>query len=145
MTLVHIHRLFNRRALMLDGDCSSPFWKMLEFIGIPKSKDPRSFTDIRWICKSAVLQKWYIRSLMPAVHLQLMPSHVQSYGFKRGCNTMCITGIIREILYFADVWGLPLIVASQDIQTAFDDMEHNMVCQSLCARGISSQTSALLS
>ena len=57
---------------------------------------------------------------------------------------MCITGIIREVLYFADVWGLPLIVASQDIQTAFDDMEHNMVCQSLRARGISSQMSAVL-
>ena len=57
---------------------------------------------------------------------------------------MRITGFIREVLYFADVWGLPVIVASQGIQTALDDMGHEMACQSFRARGISSQMSAVL-
>ena len=70
--VLHLHRHFH----FLDGESSSPFWKMLEFLGIQKERDVRTFSDLRWICKSPVLQKWYSYMLgQPSSSLsQAMPN-----------------------------------------------------------------------
>ena len=62
--LLLVHRLFVRRA-SFQKDVGSPFWLILEFIGLPKAKVLAGFDDFRWICKSPVLQMWYLRALQP--------------------------------------------------------------------------------
>ena len=117
---------------------------MLQFLGIPKARETHSFSDLRWICKSAVLQKWYSRTLLPVVQKQLRPSRVHAYGFKRGSSTAHVVGLICQLIYSADVWGTPLIISSQDVRTAFDAMDHNWIAKSLQSRGASAQVTALL-
>eukprot|EP00959_Pyramimonas_sp_CCMP1952_P200210 4187457-Pyramimonas_sp.AAC.1 len=71
---LHIYDLFRRR-LRFEPVGESPFWRILQFLGIPKVHDVRTFKDLRWICKSATLQKWFVRSLRPQLRRQMRPSH----------------------------------------------------------------------
>ena len=70
----------------------------------------RTSDDLRWICKSPVLQKWYFRSLRPQLRKQLRPSKVHSYGFRKFTSTSQVIGLVRQIQFLADVWGLPLAI-----------------------------------
>ena len=92
--------------------------------------------DLRWICKQAVLEKWFMRSLRPQLRKQMLPSAVHSYGFKPTCRTTYVTGIVRQLLYLASEWNLPLLVAAQDVQTAFDSMQHDDIAAAMVRRGI---------
>ena len=47
-----------------------------------------------------------------------------------------VTGLVRQLLYLASSWGLPLLVACQDVQTAFDTMRHSDIASTLCNRGV---------
>eukprot|EP00973_Karenia_brevis_P035896 4952642-Karenia_brevis.AAC.1 len=82
------------------------------------------FEDFRWICKSAVLQKWFLRSLRPTFRQQIKPSKVHSYGFRKHTSTAEVTGLVRELHFAADVWKLPLVTSLLDVRTAFDSMPH---------------------
>ena len=39
---------------------------------------------------------------------------------------------------------MPLIIACQDVQTAFDDMSHELISESMLYRGVSKQLNAAL-
>jgi hypothetical protein len=132
---LHIYHLFKSR-LKFEASGESPFWKVLQFLGIPKVKDVRVFGDLRWICKSSILQKWYLRALRPQLRRQIRPSWVHSYGFKRFCRTSHITSLVRQLQYISQSWGMPLLVALQDVEVAFDSMEHEHIVTSMSARGI---------
>jgi len=80
-------------------DGSSPYWKILQFIGLPKSKTVNEFTDLRWICKSAVLHKLYLRSLRTRIREELRSSAVHSYGFRRLTSTSDLTALVRDLLF----------------------------------------------
>ena len=115
---------------------SPPFWKILEFIGLPKMKAIRDFNDFRWICKSCVLQKWFLSSCRPRVWSQMRISQVHSYGARPDTRTSDLTGLVRETVHICHVWNQPLIVACQDVQTAFDSMPHEVIKDSLLGRGV---------
>ena len=40
-------------------------------------------------------------------------------------------------------WNLPLLIAGQNVQTAFDSMPHALIWDSMLARGVSTQVAAL--
>ena len=58
-------------------------------------------------------------------------------GFNRGHTADDVVGFIREMIVAQDRWGLGnmLIISSQDILTAFDEMAHSQIHQSLHRRG----------
>ena len=43
MAVAHVHDMFNEYATASRIDCMSPFWKILEFIGLPKTRMPDTF------------------------------------------------------------------------------------------------------
>ena len=133
-SLLHVYHLFKQR-LRFEPAGESPYWKVLQFLGIPKVAGARAFHDLRWICKSAVLQKWYVRTMRPQLRSCLRPSWVHTYGFKQSCRTSNITALVRQLQYLAIGWGLPLLVALQDVELAFDSMQHELIATALQARG----------
>ena len=50
-----------------------------------------------------------------------------------------VCGLVRQLLFLSNVWGLPLLVACQDVCTAFDAMSHDVIADALLARGCSPQ------
>ena len=50
-----------------------------------------------------------------------------------------VCGLVRQLLFLSNVWGLPLLVACQDVCTAFDTMSHDVIVDALLARGCSPQ------
>ena len=141
--LVHIWELFQGRAT-LDDAGESPHWKILEFFGIPKEKGARQFKHLRWLGKSPVLQKWFVRSLQPALTRQLRPTRVHAYGFKAGRKVTDITALVRQILHLSREWGLQVHMSFQDVRTAFDEMQHAEISKALLKRGASHAMTALL-
>lgn len=114
-------------------------WKQVAMCGLPKEKRRSSswcFSDFRWISKSPVLQKIYVKSLMYHVE-ELMPaSCVHTYGFKphRCCDD--VVGLIGECLHQSVAYrDRPIYVASLDIQTAFDDMDHQILLDIMVQSG----------
>ena len=83
LAVSRIHRLFSERSTLPRDSPSSPFWKTSQFVGLPKTHAVTTFGDFRWICKSAVVQKWFLRTLRPRLRMQMKPSSVHSYGFRR--------------------------------------------------------------
>ena len=62
-------------------------------------------------------------------------STVGTMCFRQGYSCEDIAAIVRQTLFIAYRWGLPLILGSADIATAFDTMEHETLGQSLLGRG----------
>ena len=122
---------------------SSPSWKVLQFIGLPKETAVTEFKGLRWICKSAVLQNLYLRSLRLGLRRQVRLSAVHSYGFRKCASAAQLTGLVRELLYSSAKWNLPLVVAGQDISVAFDSMPHESIWISMLSRGVTSLTAGL--
>jgi hypothetical protein len=58
------------------------------------------------------------------------------YGFRQGTAVSDVTGLVREVLHSAQAWGMPLLIACQDIQTAFDSLPHELIKSSLLASGV---------
>ena len=143
ITVVHVWALFQDRASLKACD-ESPFLRILMFAGIPKTRFVTRFSDLRWIAKTPVLQKWYMRSLRPQYLREVSTSPVHSYGFKIGFRTEDIGQLIKELLVNHDRWRdhPSLFVGSQDLATAFDKMQHAVVAHSLKRRGISNGTIA---
>ena len=143
VAIAHIHQLFERRTRFQRMAPSSAFWKILEFVGLPKSAHPTCFSQLRWICKSAVLQKWYLHTLRPHLRHQLRPSIIHSYGFRERTSASDLTGMVRELLHVARTWGYSLILSVQDVRTAFDSMPHDLIGKSLRDRGASARMTGL--
>lgn len=111
------------------------FYSLLVYL--TKTKAGSDFGSLRWICKSAVLQKWYLRALRPRLRDQLRLSPMHSYGFRRYTSTAEVTGLVRELLYIAHTWGLPLLLTAQDVRMSFDSMPHGLIAAALRAKGVS--------
>ena len=71
-------------------------------------------------------------------------SHVHSYGFKKHSSSFLVTGLVRQILYLADVWNMPVVISCQDVKTAFDAMRHDVIHTALHRRGLSSHIIAVM-
>ena len=143
LAVAQVHRFFQSRSELVPMSDSSIHWKVLQFIGLPKEKFIKDFTGLRWICKSAVMQKWYLRALRPRLRHQLRPSYVHSYGFRKQVSTGDVTGLMRELLYLSRTWNIPLVTAVQDVKVAFDSMPHELIWESLVARGASALNAGL--
>jgi len=145
LAVCHVHELFWERAQFPLAVESSPYWKVVEFLGIPKTESPTCMEvrDLRWICKSAVTQKWYLRALRPNLRMQMHPSPVHSYGFRKNTCASDVNGLVRELMFISRVWALPLITAVQDIRYAFDSMPHDLVGRSLKSQGASALQTGL--
>lgn len=133
---LHIWKLFRLRA-SFESDEGSPFWRMMQFVGIPKERSVTNFEGFGWIAEASTLQKWYLRTLRPQLRSEIKPSAVLSFGFKPGMATSDITSIIREFLFNGDKWGHCVYVAAQDVLTAFDTVRHDKIRSCLLARGVS--------
>ena len=64
---------------------------------------------------------------------------VCTYGFKPGRSCDDISSVVRQALFLADRWGLPLILGTADIATAFDCMTHESMTKCLLRRGVHPQ------
>ena len=122
----------------------SDAWRVWELVGLPKMKCPNSFDEFRYICKSPVLQKWYLKSIVNAAQRYRKPSIVQTYGFRKGRGPMLITELVRHLLFLSHEWGARVFVGSFDIKTAFDSMKHALMFKSMVARGIPEQMAVAL-
>ena len=110
LSVARVHAYFLERSkLNLDSE-ELPYWKILQFIGLPKTSSTTEFRDLRWICKSFVLQKWYLRSFRPQLRSEIRLSSVHSYGFRRFTSTSQVTGLVRQLQFLADSWNLPLAI-----------------------------------
>eukprot|EP00973_Karenia_brevis_P077259 10732218-Karenia_brevis.AAC.1 len=58
------------------------------------------------------------------------------YGFRKGCSTRLVTEALRQSLHLAVTWDRALYIISLDIATAFDDMQHDQITDSLLSLGI---------
>ena len=114
----------------------SEAWRTWELVGIPKITQPVSFGDFRYICKSAVLQKWYLKTLTDVALKYRKPSNVCTYGFRQGIGPMFITELLRRLLFISHEWGPTIAIGSFDVKTAFDSMDHEVVFGALVARGV---------
>ena len=64
---------------------------------------------------------------------------MRSCGFQPGHGTHDVTAHLRAILQYATTWGFPVFVASQDIATFFDTIDHAELAAGLKTRGLPSQ------
>ena len=76
-------------------------WKQVEYTGLPQARIVETIEDVRWIANIEALQKIYAKCLIPAIKEQTTSTAVMALGFKEGCSTDDVAGIIRGILYKA--------------------------------------------
>ena len=115
------------------------------FVGIPKEKKHvNALDDLRWLGLAPVLQKWFMRSVRPGLRCRLQTSLVHTYGFKPGKSCADMLGLIRQTIHLSHVWGLELYIASQDVKTAFDAMDHDFLLTAMLRRGAGPGYTALL-
>jgi len=123
------------RTRQQTADDAEPLgWKILDYVGIPKpdAVNANTFDKLRWIAQSCVSQKWYQRTVRAQLRLELKPTKVATYGFKKHKRTTQITGIFRQVLHTANMFqGFSIFVACADIRTAFDEMLHGVLEQAL--------------
>ena len=137
--VVRAKELFHER-LKEEASVDPLTWKIIEFIGLQKVPGAFDLEDFRWIAKLDCMQKWYLRSLRPCYQRAIRPTIVAAYGFKRGRNTGDVVNLIRTLLTFAHTWAkalqLHVYVSSQDVATAFDAMDHELLKEAMLKRGL---------
>ena len=129
---------------------SSKKWRTVQSFPLKKEKLPRTGKDFRWIGKSEEMQKWYLGTLMH--HLDLLADGVVlSFGFRRGAMVEDVVAIIRELVHSFEVWGAArawngsmLVVGSQDVETAFDQVNHEMEAVALIESWVPLKVAAAL-
>ena len=127
-------RLFSER-LRSHATISPPTWKHIEFSGIQKEPRAETLQQYRWIGKLDCCLKWYTLCILPMLRPSLTGSRVATFGFRPGFSCDDISAIIRQIIFLAYRWGLPLVIGTADIATAFDAMQHESVQRALLERG----------
>ena len=73
------------------------------------------FLDLRWICKTAVLQRWIMRSVRLQLSRHMKGSHVHSDGFRKRASASMVVSFVRQLLYLAKSWVMPLLVAWEEL------------------------------
>ena len=74
--------------------------------------------------------------MRPELRRHLKPSAVHSYGFRARSRCQVVTALVRQLLFLAYNWNMPLLVAVQDVRTAFDAMQHAHIALALEKRGV---------
>ena len=77
------------------------------------------------------MQKWYLGLLVPFLDLPVANHPVLSFGFRKDAMIEDVVGNFREILNAFDIWGaatawngVEIVAGSQDVETAFDNVDH---------------------
>lgn len=118
-------------------DSLNDHWRSIDLVGLPKVNSPVSIkSDFRYVAKSPILQKWYLKCVLKTAVSKLCPSALHVYGFRRGSGTALVTELIRQALHLAVQWGRSVYVIPLDIAMAFDAMLHNEMAQALLHRGV---------
>lgn len=116
-------------------------WRTVEHMPLKKEITVQTWQDFRWIGQNDSLRKWYLSSVfdaMPAVpHLP----GIQSLGFRESCMVDDVVAIIRELIRGKANDGFTaseiiLVVGSQDVLTAFDQVDHEQEAKLLEERGV---------
>ena len=135
----YVRKLFAERMLE-PGSADPPTWKIIQFIGIPKEVSSTNLEKYLWISKIDCMQQWYLRSLRRSYSANLKPSTVATYGFEAGRRTSDVTNSLRSILVFVNTWhralNLEVHIAAQDVATAFDSIDHDLLKTALLERGV---------
>ena len=93
-----IWKLFKHRVLPCGDDASPTCWRIIEFVGFPKTTLVQRLSQFRWIGLTPTLQKWYCRSLRP-LYVPKTASVVCTFGFKSGMCVEFVVGLIREMIF----------------------------------------------
>ena len=93
---------FSRRLAGLESRPGS--WALLLMTGIPKTPGAATLELHRWIAKSSVLCKWYLRLLIARVRRSAKPRRVMLVGFEKTHSTPEVVGTIREALFCSINW-----------------------------------------
>lgn len=138
LPLLLVFCIWDLFCLRLSGNEVEPgtHWKMIDLVGIGKVKRPATLLDFRWIAKTPTFQKWYLSSVMSLIKKTAPMSRAHIYGFRTGCSTALVTELLRQCLHLSAQWGKNVYIFSLDVQTAFDDMQHEVIFQSLLSRGV---------
>ena len=80
---------------------------------------------------SSFLQKWYTSVLTLLMENLSQPVKSQTLGFTAGRQTLECTELMRLLLQRTSEWRIPFAIGVGDIFKAFDNMDHDMIEQSL--------------
>ena len=79
------------------------------------------------------------------------PHSVLSFGFRKGSMVEDVVAIMRECLHAFDVWGAAtawngpyLFTGSQDVETAFDTVDHEEEAVGMVLSGVPTRVAAVL-
>ena len=69
--------------------------------------------------------KLYCATVYGAIAPILKPiTRARSYGYRKGASVDDCFSVLFESLCFAVKWGAKLVLGAQDVETAFDSVEH---------------------
>ena len=113
-------------------------WPQLEYFGIrkPDCPDNTLFSSLRWIAKSATAQKWFLKTVMARAVVDLPPTPALTCGFEKAMQCSHVIDVLRQSLASCDRWGGDIYIASADLLTAFDMMQHDARARTIVKRGM---------
>ena len=101
-------------------------WRLWLLVGIPQILEPETFAGFRFLCKSSIFQKWYLKNIITVVRKDRLASNVCRFGFRNGLGTMHVTEMLRRCLFLSYGWGTPVYIVSLGVITAFDLMKYDV-------------------
>ena len=116
--------------------CAPSSWDLIEYIGLPKSKNVSCLEEFRWLAKLSVFWKWFQRSWVPHYRSYLVPRDVRTFGFRKGQRCGDITDALREMLVKCTTWGRPVYICALDVRFAFDSIDHLELKRALTKTGM---------
>lgn len=130
MQRAKVYRPFIRR-LRGEGTVRSESWSDSILVLVPKpGKGHMVLENWRPICLVSTTFKWFDAYLWASLEQRLRPLPIWILGFRSGVQAMDL-----EIPRRAAEWGQPLLVASMDVQGAFEAMLLDKVGEQLHSRG----------
>ena len=76
-----------------------------------------------------------MRSLKPNTINAVRPTTVHSYGFVKHRSAVDLVSLLRQLLTDADTWNHQIEITGQDVEWAFDNMQHNHWAMAQARRG----------
>ena len=134
-TLLWIYLLFLARLGGWETERPEA-WREVTMAAIPKKSDKVGFRAMRYISLLPVLQKLYIRAIQTAARRERKPHQTNILGFEPRRSTAGVTGTLRQVLSKAAEWGVGALVASADVEGAFDGIRHDDIAQALLQKGM---------
>ena len=123
---LELYRVFVERVKDTKWDYHGvESWDVFELLGIRKTNVPTDFGDFRWLGIMDQVSKLYCATVYAAAVPVLRPiPRARSFGYRKGSKVDDCFGVLFEIVRFATKWGMPCVLGAQDVQTAFDSVEH---------------------